>query len=156
MSDFLSLAPAQSLALYLNNDLSKRLQHNSAINFVRQANDAQGYPMLFCSVNGNEAEGQPVVLVRIVGVDCISKDIFNNQIISAAPMLMEFAYELNSSSFPIPSAHDLAIISYEAQKRGCQFELIQIANGTAVNEASSNAAVPVIKLDDLYWPDHGV
>lgn len=157
MADQLSLAQADALARDLKDRLSVRFQPSaSGVNSIRQANDANGYPELFLSHGGNEAEGQPVILVRIQGVNAISVDVFGNPIIAAAPLLAGMAYELNSSSAPIPAPADLATANYEIQKMACQFELIQIANGTAVTEASFNAATPLVKLDDLYWPTHGV
>jgi hypothetical protein len=149
-----SVAKADALIRDLSDKLAKRLPSSSAgLNFLRVANDANGWPMLFISHNGNEAEGQPVVLIRIKNVDLVSKDIFGNSSYAYAPHTLEFAYELAATAnCPIPLLSDLAACEFESIKTGVRYQLKEIANGTAVNEASINAASPNADLDELYWP----
>lgn len=138
----------------LADKLNKRFAGNSGINGSRQAFDANGMPLLFLSHNGNEAEGQSVILIRIEQIDAVSKDIFGNSLNAYAPHLLQFAYEKNSAGAPIPSAHDLDTAKFESIKTGVKYELVEIANGSAVTEANLNtaAASPVVDLDELYWP----
>lgn len=152
-----SPAKAQAIMRDLGATLAKRLAPSATINTVRSANDANGWPMLFLSTGGNEAEGQPVVALRIKGIDMGSKDVFGNALTAYAPHTMEFAYELTATTNKaFPTLTDLMTIQYEATKPGTQFLIEQIANGTAVTETSMNAATPTAQLDDLYWPSKGV
>jgi hypothetical protein len=147
-----ALAEARDLAAAL----TLRLANSSSINFVRQAADAQNWPMLFLSVGGNEAEGQPVIVLRIKGLVRPNPDVFGQVQYAYAPHTLELAYELASSAKPIPSAHDLFIAMFESTKTGITILQEEIANGTAVTEASMNASNPVSELNDLYWPNKGV
>lgn len=150
-------AKAQALFRDLGDKLIVRLTGNSGINTVRRANDANGWPMLFLSVAGNEAEGQPVIALRMEAVDAVSRDVFGNDLIAYAPHFLQIAFELSATAnLGLPSIKDVTQVEYEAFKLGSQIQLIEIANGTAVTEASMNAAAPVISLDDLYWPTKSV
>jgi hypothetical protein len=152
-----SNAKAVALARDLSDKLAKRFAPGAAgLNTVRSAFDANGWPMLFISHNASEAEGQPVVLIRIKNVDAVSKDIFGNATSAYAPHTLELAYELASSNDPEPTLADLEIAKYESQKLGCRYQEKQIANGTAVTEAAINAATPSNDLEDLYWPTKSV
>lgn len=153
-----STAKAQALARDLADKLSKRYAGSATINTVRQANDANGWPMIFCSVSGNEAEAQPVILIRIKGVPMVSPDVFGNTSSSAyAPHTLEFAFELTSTANkPEVLLADLAPAQFESIKTGVRFQLKEIANGTAVTEAAINAASPVADLEELYWPTKSV
>jgi hypothetical protein len=141
---------AKSIALIrdLADLLSKR---NMALNTVRQAFDANNWPYLVLSVGGNEAEGQPVLLIRISNVDMVSKDIFGNQTFAYAPHICEIVYELTSGGAPEVNHADLLSCSFEAIKTGVRVQLKEIANGTAVTAANIPAAA-VADLDQLYWP----
>lgn len=153
---------AKSLALIrdLADRLNVRLPASSAgLNSSRQAFDANNWPILVLSHNGNEAEGQPVVWIRISNVDAVSKDIFGNQTFAYAPHKLELAYELQATpnignSFVTHA--DLLTSEFEAQTCGCEFQIKEIANGTAVTETSVNAAAAVIDLQPLYWPTKSV
>jgi hypothetical protein len=153
-----SVAKAEALARRLQNDLTTRLTflnaHNAGLNFIRAANDANGWPMLFISNNGNEAEGQPVVLIRIMNVNMVSKDIFGNNTYAYAPHTLEFAYELGTASAntPIPTLADITTCEFEAINSGVAFLLKEVPNGTQVTEAEIDALAPTITLDNLYWP----
>jgi hypothetical protein len=152
-----STAKAIALARDLADKLAKRYAPGAAgLNSVRQAFDAQGWPMIFCSHNGNEAEAQPVLAIRIRNVDAVSKDIFGNQTFAYAPHIIETAYELASANCPEPSLADVAIAEFESIKTGCRWQLKEIANGTAVSEASMNAASANQDLEELYWPTKSV
>lgn len=128
----------------------------SAINSVREANDAQGWPMLFCSVGGSEVEGASVIALRMKGLAVPAKDQFQQNQFAYAPHTLEVAYELTSGGAPIPAASDLLKAVFEATKTGVCILQKEIANGTAVTEASINAAAVVSELNDLYWPNKGV
>lgn len=151
-----SVAKAQALVRDLADKLSKRFQNGASINSLRQANDAQGWPMLFLSVSGNEAEAQPVILIRVRNVDLVSKDIFGGSSFAYAPHTLELAYELAGANNPIPTDVDIVVAEFEAMRLGARFQLKEIANGTAVNEASLNAKAPDCDLEDLYWPTKSV
>lgn len=152
-----STAKAIALARDLSDKLKIRYVAGAAgLNTVRQAFDANGWPMIFLSHNANEAEAQPVVLVRIKGVDAVSKDVFGNATSAYAPHTLELAYELASANDPEPTLADIEIAKFESQKLGCRYQEKQIANGTAVTEAAINAATPSNDLEDLYWPTKSV
>lgn len=151
-----SVAKAQALVRDLSDKISKRYAGSSTINTVRIAADANGWPMIFLSIGGSEVEGASVIVIRISNPNAVTKDILGLSTFAYAPHLLEFAYELTSGGFPIPSAKDLIIAEFEAIKTGVKFELKAIANGTAVTETSLNAATPVIDLDELYWPTKSV
>lgn len=152
-----STAKAEALVRRLQDDLSKRYAAGAAgLNSVRLSKDAQGWPMLFASHNGNEAAGQPVVAIRIRNVDMVSKDVFGGSTYAYAPHVLELAYELAAVAGPIPSSADLAAADFESIKSGCRWQLKEIANGTAVSEASMNAASPAADLEELYWPTKSV
>jgi len=152
-----STAKANALVRDLSDKLKIRLVPGSAgLNSVRLAFDAQGWPMIFLSHNANEAEAQPVVLLRIRNPDMQSKDVFGGSTFAYAPHILELAYELASANDPEPALADIEVVKYEAQKLGCRYQEKQIANGTAVSEASLNAAAPIVDLEDLYWPTKSV
>lgn len=141
-----STATAQAQARELAEKLAKRTGKT-----VRQAVDANGWPMLFVSA-GNEAAGQPVVGIRISNPDAVSKDIFGNATSAYAPHTLEIAYELQASENPTPADKDLITCIWEAAKTGIKMQVKEIANGTAVTEASMNAKAADLELDELYWP----
>lgn len=147
-----STAQAQAQARELADKLAKRFKGSATINTVRQATDANGWPMLICSAAGNEAAGQPVVALRITNVDAVSKDIFGNATSAYAPHTLEVAYELQASDNPTPVDKDLITILFEATKTGIKMQVKEIANATAVTEASMNAKAADLELDELYWP----
>jgi hypothetical protein len=151
-----STAKAEALLRDVADKLKVRLAGSATIDTVRQAKDANGWPMLFLSNAGNEAAGQPVIAIRISAVNAVSKDVFGNDLIAFAPHALEFAYELTAADNAIPSDKDIFTAWYEAQKCGVKMQLKELANGTAVNEANINAAAVALELDELYWPTKGV
>lgn len=148
-----STAKAVALSRDLADKLAKRFPSGGAgIDTVRQALDANGWPMIFLSHLANEAAGQPVILIRIKGVDMVSKDIFGNATVAYAPHTLEFNYELTAANNPIPIDGDLWTASFEAIKTGVRFKAEENANGTACTEANLATATVVADLDELYWP----
>jgi len=147
-----SNAKAIAVARDLADILAKRLAGNSGLNTVTQAFDSNNWPLLVVSSNGAVAEGQPVVQIRISGVDAISKDIFGNQTYAYAPHIMELAYELKSNGDSVAAHADLLAVEFEAMKSGIRIQIKEIANGTAVTSASAAAASAIADLDNLYWP----
>ena len=151
-----STAKSIALSRDLADKLAKRFANGAGLNSLRQAFDAQGWPMIFISANGNEAEGQPVILIRIHGVDAGSKDVFGNATEAYAPHLAQLCYELASANHPEPSLADLAVAKWETERMGCRYQEFALANGNAVTEAALNAASPIADLEDLYWPTKSV
>lgn len=142
-----SYAQAQAQARELADKLAKRTGKS-----VRQANDANGNPMLFLSTAGNEAAGQPVVGIRISAIDAVSKDIFGNATSAYSPHNLELAYELTAADNPIPADKDLISCVFEATKTGIKIQLKELANGSAVTAANMDAAAVAQEYDELYWP----
>lgn len=137
-------------------DLADRLKLRFPTKTIRAANDANGWPMLFVSASGSEAAGQSNIGIRMSAVDAVSKDVFGNQLTAFAPHIVEVAYELTASDNPIASDADIFTAEYEVFKIGARTQLKEIANGTAVTEASMNAATASADLEDLYWPTKSV
>lgn len=153
----MSTAKAQALMRDLSDKLKVRLAANATLNTVRLAQDANGWPMAFLSHAGAESAGQPVIALRIMNVDAVSKDVFGNALKAYAPDVMEIAMEMSTTSgVAIAALLDITLVSYEAQKCGTQIQIKEIANATAVTETSMNAASPAASYDDLYWPTKGV
>jgi hypothetical protein len=92
-----SVAKADALMRDLVDKLNKRFANDPGLNSIRTANDANGWPMAFISHNGVETEGNPVVLMRIIGESAVSTDIFGNFTYCYAPHLFQFAYELTAT-----------------------------------------------------------
>jgi hypothetical protein len=152
-----STAKAAALARDLANKLQIRYANDPNINYVRQALDAAGWPEIFLSHGGVETEGNPVILIRIIGESAVSRDIFGNFTYCYAPHLLQFAYEMSATANdPIPLIADIITAEFESIKTGVRFQLYQLANGTAVTEANLDTAVvaggATADLDELYWP----
>jgi hypothetical protein len=147
----------QAVARDLGNRLAIRFQNNAGLNTVRYAMDANGGPQLFFSHNGNEAEGQPVVLVWLSQISMQSNDIFGNPELAYTPSLSQVAYELNTTGGSFATAQDILTIEWELIPYGIAQQLVQIANGTPVTAAAVTAAAPTAPavLDNLYWPTKG-
>lgn len=153
-----STAKAAALLRDIADKLKIRQAGSAGVNSVRAANDANGWPMLILSRNGNEAESQPVIAVRISAVNAISKDIFGNDLVAFAPHILEVAYELGliSGQDLDPARADLFTVLFECTKTGCRMQIKEIANGTAVSEAAMNAAAAISDMEDLYYPAKSV
>lgn len=147
-----STAAAQAQARELGDKIAKRTGKT-----VRAANDANGWPMLIVSTAGNEAAGQPVIGIRISNPDAVSKDIFGNATSAYTPHTLEVAYELQSSDNPTPADATLLSVAMDAAMTGIKVQVKEIANGTAVTEASMNAAAVALEQEpSLYWPTKGI
>jgi len=136
-------------------DLKERLERKNAetatLDTVREARDANGWPMLFLSLAGAEAAGDNVIAIRMRGIDMVSKDVFQNDAIAYTPHRMEIAHEDT-----VADDADKAVVIAECAKTGVALELKAIAAATAVTEASMDAkeADRVIENQDE-WPTKG-
>lgn len=146
----------QAIARDLGNRLAVRFASNSGVNTVRYASDSQGGQEIFLSHNGNEAEGQPVILIYLQQISMVSNDIFGNPELAYAPSLSQIAYELNGAGAPIPSQADLDTVKWELFPFGMRYQLLPIANGSAVTQVNAAATSPSLDIDQLYWPTKGV
>jgi hypothetical protein len=151
-----SISKAQAEMRDLKEKLDLRYANGAGINSSRLAADAQGWPMLFLSVSLNEAVAASVLAIRIKGLQMPAPDQFQQVQYAYAPHTLELAYELNGAGSPIVSESDLMKAMFESTKTGITILQKEIANGTAVSEASMNAAVVLSELNDLYWPNKGV
>lgn len=152
----ISQAKAVALSRDLADKLSKRFAGSATIDTVRQAFDVSGWPMIFLSDGANEAQGQPVVLIRIKGVDAVSKDIFGNATTAYAPHTLELNYELTGANNPIPIDGDIMTAAFECIKTGVRFKTTENDNGTGCTEANLATATVVADLEELYWPTKSV
>lgn len=153
-----SIDHSVGVARDLADDFKMRLSNGAGINTVRQAQDAAGWPMIFLSVNGNEAEAQPVIVLRLKNIDVGATDIFGNATLPFTPSQCEIAYELNGAGAPRPSTADYTTVLFQVTRTGVIVENEPIANGTAVTEASMNAAQaagPAQVLRDIDWRNSG-
>lgn len=147
-----STAKAQAQARELKEKLALRLKGSASIDQVRQANDANGWPILFCSNGGAEAAGDEVIALRIKAQDAVSKDIFGNSLTAFSPHAIELAYEAGE-----PSLLNLALVMVEVAKIGMKLEIKVIPALTAVSEASMNAAAPAASHEyEVQWPSKGM
>jgi len=158
-----SNAKAVALLRDVSDKLSKRLVFSgTSVNTITtafSAPDAAGgvWPYLLISENGVVTEGNPVIYVKISAQDMISKDIFGNDTDSYAPHNLFVAYELGAAgNETIPSHADIATVLFETIKTGVRLNLVEIANGTAVSDATVSAATPILAIDELYWPTKNV
>lgn len=99
-----STSHAQSAARDLADRLSLRFKNGAGFNTVRQANDANGWPLIFVSANANEAEAQPVALIRLKNIDPGCVDVFGNSTLPFTPHDAQVAFELTAAGAPIPSS----------------------------------------------------
>lgn len=147
----------QDIARDLESNLNVRFKNKSSgLNSVRLAYDSNGAPELFVSHGGNEAEGQPVALIYLQQISMVSNDIFGNAALAYCPSTSMLAYEKDANGKPLPVEADLDMLRWELFPFGMQYNLVEIANGTAVTAANALAASPVVSLDSLYWPTKGV
>jgi hypothetical protein len=153
-----STAKAIALIRGLHSNLKNRLENNAGVNTISFAFDSNNWPyLLIFNATDGIAEGNPVIFIRISNVPMVSTDIFGNATYAYSPDLLEFAYELSSGGAPLPARADIITCEYESILTGVQFQLKELANGTAVTAANVSADVsPVVSLDNLYWPTKGV
>lgn len=153
-----SIDHAVGVARDLADDFTMRMSGSATINTVRQSQDANGWPMIFLSHNGNEAEGQPVIALRLMNINVGATDIFGNATLPFTPTQCEVAYELTSGGFPIPTVPDYTTVIFQVSRTGMILVEEAIANGTAVTEAAMNAAQtagPTQTLRDIDWSNKG-
>ena len=151
-----STSKSIGLARDLADKLIMRFKGSATIDTVRQALDAQGYPILFCSDAGVETANSPVIAIRIKNIDVGALDIFGNSTLPFAPHTCEVAYELTTGGFLTPAAKDYTCVINEVAKLGTILQEKAIAFNTAVSEASMNAANPIATFDDIDNPHKGV
>lgn len=143
-----SIAKADATMRDLKSSLDQRIAGRQMdVNTVRSAKDADGYPMLFLSVDGNEAAGQPVVAVRMKPDDAVSKDIFGNANVAFSPHTIEVVSEGLAVS-----RKDLAIVDAEVAKLSIKISVKDLSAGTSVTEAHMNSAAAVAVIDWLQFP----
>jgi hypothetical protein len=153
-----SIDHSVGIARDLADQFKIRFSNNSGLNTVRQSQDVNGWPMIFVSHNANEAEGQPVVVLRLMNINVGAIDIFGNSTLPFTPTQCEVAYELGSGGAPIPALADLIVCLFQPTRTGVIIVNEPIANGTAVTEASMNAAQaagPSQILKDIDWRNSG-
>lgn len=152
-----SIDKAVGLARDLADRLSLRLVNGSGLNFVRQSQTTStssagaGWPLLFVSRGGNEAEGQPVIGIRITDIQVGAIDIFGNSTLPFSPTQSEIAYELTSGGAPEVAIGDLMVVAFEVTRMGTVEIIETIANGSAVTEANMNSATIIENLKDIDW-----
>ena len=143
-----SIAKADATMRDLKSSLDQRIAAAQLdVNTVRVAKDANGWPMLFLSIAGNEAATHPVIAIRMKADDAVSKDIFGNANVAFAPHTIEVA-----SEEAVPSRKDLAIVDAEVAKLQIKMSVKVIAAASAVTEANMDAAAPVAVIDWLQFP----
>lgn len=153
-----STSHAQSVMRDLVDALSLRFKNGSGLNTVRQQNDSAGWPMAFISHNATETESNPVVVLRLKNIDVGAVDIFGNSTLPFTPTQCEIAYELTSGGAPIPTIPDYTTCVFQVTRTGVIVVEEAIANGTAVNQASMDAAQaagPTQTLRDIDWKNSG-
>ena len=143
-----SLATADSLIRDLKDTLEFRLAGSATIDTVRQARDADGWPLLILSDDGDEDAGDPVIVIRIRAVDAVSKDVFGNDNVAFTPHTLELAYQVASGA-AIPARADLAKAQHEASRLSVR-TLIKEATGAV--EAGLDAAAVIADLDWIQYP----
>ncbi len=154
-----SIDHAVGVARDLADDFKMRMANSATINTVRQSQDANSWPMIFLSHNGNEAAGQPVIALRLMNIDVGAKDIFGNATLPFTPSQCEIAYELSTLPAPFPTTSDYTTVVFQVARTGMIIVEEPLANGTAVTEAAMNvalaAATPDQILRDIAWRNSG-
>lgn len=149
-----STAKAEAMSRQLKDilsNLAKAGVMGATIDEVREAKDANGWPMLFIS-NGSEAAGQPVVAIRIKGIDAVSKDILGNSLTAFAPHTCEIAWE-DLLAATDPMEH---VAVAQCAKMGLEIQMKKIATTVAVTEANIDAAAVATEIPaDIQFPTKG-
>lgn len=152
-----SIAKAQATLRDVAEKLKLRYSGSATIDTVREANDSDGWPMIFLSDGGVETASNPVIALRMKSVPAVSPDVFGNtNLIAFNPHTLEIAYELVSANNPIATDADIFKAEYEAILTGVRIQLKELANTTAVTAANMDAASPTVDIEDLYWPTKGM
>jgi len=139
-----SLAKAENTSRNLQEMLSFRIKSLSGLDKVVETRDSDGWPILTVSnAAGTVTAGAKCLLIKIKGVDMVSKDIFGNADTAFTPHIIEVAQEedaLTSSEF--------ATMFLEIAKIGMR---IQLKTSAALAAASFATAVSA-DLDDILYP----
>ena len=146
-----SIAKSDAMMRVLKDEIDLRIKGSATIDTSRLSRDADGFPILTLSDNGNEAAGQPVIAIRIKSIDAVSKDVFGNQLYAFSPHIAEIAYELSAAENPTPSNADVALATLMVAKLNLKTQLKQVANTVAVTEAALNATAASLEVDDLIF-----
>jgi len=151
-----STAQADAKLRDLAERLQRKIEGSASIDTVRELRDADGWPMLILSDAANEAAGQPVIGIRMKGIDGVSKDVFNNDIVAYTPHSMEVAYELTAGGASTPSSLDISEVIAACAKSGVKLDIKEVANTVAVDEAGMDATAVAkeIEVQDE-WPTKG-
>ena len=102
-----------------------------------------GTTLISAGNTGNPAASGTLNRVSGTGDATITYSVYASQALAGATQAL-------------PAHADLAIVQFEAQTCGCEYQLKEIANGTAVTPASLNAAVASVDIQPLYWPTKSV
>jgi hypothetical protein len=112
--------------------------------------------MIVLSDGGVETASNPVIGLRVYPIDAISKDVFGNTNIAFTPHVLELAYELAAGGEQTPNQLDLQMVLFECSKIGLKVNIIEIANGSAVDETNMNATAVAKSLEfDVINPMKG-
>jgi hypothetical protein len=151
-----STAKAESIIRQLKDNLSKRIAGAASgrLDTIREAKDSDGYPYLMLSDGGTETAGNPVAFIRVKQSDAVSKDILGNSLMAFAPHILELAYELDGANSELLPA-DQQMLMWEIAPIGCNVQVKQIADATAVTAANVDAAAVAVDLDSIQWPTKG-
>jgi hypothetical protein len=147
-----SLAKSDATLRDLKEVLERRLARYESLDTIREARDADGWPMLFLSAAGDESAEEPVIAIRMKSFDAVSKDVFGNDLVAFTPHTLEVATEADSGV----DMADYAETVTECAKRGVLVQIKETAAQTAVTATSMDAAEPSreIEVQDE-WPTKG-
>ena len=146
---------AVALARDLADEFKIRFSNGAVINTVRQSQDSQGWPMIFLSKDGNEANAQPIIVLRIKNIDVHALDVFGNSTLPFAPHRCEIAFQLSALGAALPNRLDYTKVVFQVSRTGMIIVEKEIADGTPVSEASMNAAEPSLVIKDIDWRNSG-
>lgn len=145
-----SSAKSEATMRLLKDNLQMRLKGTPgvALNTIREARDSEGWSMLFVSVGGNEAAGQPVFGIRCKAINAVSKDVFGNDLYANTPHNVEMAWENGAVT-----VLQMAAVQYECDQLGMALQMKQIATSTAVTAANMDAVAPLATFDWMMFPN---
>lgn len=153
-----SIDKAVGLARDLTDQFKIRFAGGSVINTVRQSQDAGGWPMIFLSASANEAEAQPIIVLRIMNIDVGAVDVFGNATMPFAPHQCEIAFELSALGAMLPNLSDYTKVVHQVARTGMIVIQEPIANANPVNESTMNTALaagPSTVIRDIDWRNSG-
>jgi len=142
-----SLAKAENIARVLKDTLEFRISKMADFNQVDIKRDANSWPIVVVTTDGNEAAGEPAIKARIESVDGASEDIFNNPRKAYTPHTVTVLFEEDAVK-----AGDLILITNEILNQECGALIRQTAAATAIVDAELETAPIVGDYDNLDWP----